>query len=72
MFLIFATKPLNDRTSGFRFNILGTKGVYRKRKVKSNGFKIVQGDCMKKIHMGKRSIYIESAVTIRQLRHFAG
>jgi hypothetical protein len=27
MFAIIATKPLTDGTKGFRFNILGTKGV---------------------------------------------
>jgi hypothetical protein len=32
MFAIIATKPLTDGTKGFRFNILGTKGVLRKRK----------------------------------------
>ena len=27
MFVIFATKPLNDGTKGFRFNFLGLKGL---------------------------------------------
>ena len=31
MFIILATKPLNDGTKGFRFNFLGQKGFYRKR-----------------------------------------
>ena len=39
MFLIVATKPLNDGTKGFRFNVLGQKGFYRKRANKSNGIK---------------------------------
>ena len=29
MFVIFATKPLNDGTKGFRFNFLGLKGLTR-------------------------------------------
>ena len=31
MFVLFATKPLNDGTNGFRFNFLGVKGLTRKR-----------------------------------------
>jgi hypothetical protein len=72
MFLILATKPLNDRTSGFRFNVFGKKGLLRKRKIKSNGFKIVSGKCMTRIDMGKASVYLEESSTPRILRHFAG
>ena len=32
MFVLFATKPLNDGTQGFRFNFAGVKGLTRKRK----------------------------------------
>ena len=35
MFIIFATKKLNDGTKGFRFNVLGRKGLYRKRTSKT-------------------------------------
>jgi len=31
MFVLFATKPLNDGTQGFRFNFVGVKGLTRKR-----------------------------------------
>lgn len=75
MFAIVATKPLNDRTSGFRFNVLGTKGLTRKRKVVSRGYKIEVGECMTAYHLGKRTVYIEhneNTVTKRILRHFAG
>jgi hypothetical protein len=72
VFVIFATKPLNDRTKGFRFNIFGLKGLTRKRKVKSLPWSIKTDDCMTAIHMGKRSIYFEHNATIRRLRHFAG
>ena len=30
-FTCIAIKPLNDGTKGFRFNILGVKGLTRKR-----------------------------------------
>jgi hypothetical protein len=72
MFIILATKPLNDRTKGFRFNVLGLKGLTRKRKVKSLPWAIKNDDCMTAIHMGKRSIYFERKVTPRKLAHFAG
>ena len=42
MFVIFATKSLDDGSKGFRFNILGTKGLVRKRRVKSRGLKFFQ------------------------------
>ena len=51
MFVILATKPLNDRTNGFRFNFLGNKGIYRKRKIEKRYGKS-QGDCMTGYHFG--------------------
>ena len=75
MFVLFATKPLNDGTQGFRFNFAGVKGLTRKRKTLSRGIKFSSQDCMKAFHLGKRSIYIErkpNRNTERKLRHFAG
>ena len=72
MFIIFATKSLNDGTKGFRFNVLGKKGLVRLRKRKNNGYRIVQDDCMTAIHMGKLSLYAEHRTTMRKLQHFAG
>jgi hypothetical protein len=72
MFIIFATKPLNDRTKGFRFNILGKKGLVRIRKRKDNGWKITRDECMTAIHMGKTTAYFEHKKTERKLHHFAG
>jgi len=72
MFIILATKPLNDRTQGFRFNIMGQKGLTRKRKHKRIQWGIKHSDCMTAIHMGKRSVYVEHNATIRKLWHFAG
>ena len=74
MFIIFATKPLNDRTKGFRFNVLGLKGLVRKRKHKSRGFALFQrDDCMTGHHIGKFSLYVErNPQSKRKLFHFAG
>lgn len=72
MFIIFATKPLNDRTKGFRFNVLGQKGLVRMRKRKSNGWNIHRDDCMTRINMAKVSVYFEHGASVRLLRHFAG
>jgi len=71
MFVILATKPLNDGTDGFRFNILGSKGIYRKRKIEKRYGKS-HGDCMNGYHFGKRSLYLQQAVPRRKLCHFAG
>ena len=75
MFILFATKPLNDGTNGFRFNFAGLKGLTRKRKAASRGFAITRKDCMTAIHLGKRTVYIErkpNRQTKRKLCHFAG
>ena len=40
MIICLATKPLNDGTKGFRFNFAGVKGLTRKRKTLSRGFKV--------------------------------
>jgi hypothetical protein len=75
MFYCIATKPLNDRTDGFRFNILGLKGLTRKRQHKSNGFSIKHGESTLIIHLFKRSVYFEHASNrkrSRRIRHFAG
>ena len=75
MFVCFATKALNDRTDGFRFNFAGIKGLTRKRKTLSRGYKIVRGKCMTALHLGKRTIYLEkkpNKASYRRVRHFAG
>jgi len=75
MFALIATKPLNDDTNGFRFNVLGLKGLTRKRLTKSRGFKISRGLCMTALHLGKRTIYFEkksNRITKRKVGHFAG
>jgi len=74
MFIIVSTKPLNDTTKGFRFNVLGLKGLVRKRKHKSRGFKLFKRDeCMTAHHVGKFSLYVErNPKSQRKLFHFAG
>jgi len=75
MFLCIATKPLNDGTTGFRFNIFGFKGLTRKRTTISRGFTIERGMCTTKIHLGKRTVYLEqkpNRTSKRRIRHFAG
>ena len=71
MFIIFATKKLNDGTKGFRFNVLGRKGLYRKRTSKTR-IGISSGSTMTGYHYGKRSLYLEHGYSIRKLQHFAG
>lgn len=74
MFVLFATKPLDDDTKGFRFNFLGVKGLTRKRLHKTR-YGITQGQCMRAYHLGKRSVYIENKTnrtSSRKIRHFAG
>jgi len=73
MFAILATKPLNDGTKGFRFNILGTKGFIRKRLHKSRGwFTTTSGDTFNQKHFGKLTIAIEKNTPAMRLGHFAG
>lgn len=71
MFALVATKPLNDGTKGFRFNILGTKGLYRKRNKKSRGWGVQKMSTMDALHLGRRTLYVES-FRGRPLAHFAG
>ncbi len=76
MFVIFATKSLNDGTRGFRFNILGVKGLVRRRKFRSRGLSLFnRDDCMTAHHLFKTSLYIEhnrNRNTERKFWHFAG
>lgn len=64
-------KPLNDNTNGFRFNISGLQGLYRKR-IAIRRFGITRGDSMTGFHFGKRSLYIEGGKYRRALHNFAG
>ena len=76
MFVILATKPLNDGTRGFRFNFLGVKGRNRRRSVLSRGFSLFNREnCMTAHHFWKTSLYIErkrNRFSVRKFMHFAG
>lgn len=75
MFLIVTTQPLNDGTTGFRFNAFGKKGMLRKRKHLSRGYGISRGKAMTALHLGKVTVYVENKgnkYSVRQFRHFAG
>jgi len=72
MFVIVATKPLNDGTSGFRFNVLGQKGLVRKRKSLSRPMGKQVGSTMNAYDMGKFTLYLEKKRPARKLAHFAG
>lgn len=72
MFYIIATKPLNDGTAGFRFNVFGRKGIVRRRKALSRGYKIERKKSMVTVHLRRLTIYVEHANNPNELRHFAG
>lgn len=68
---LFSIRPLNDNTSGFRFDIVGIKGLYRKRKALRRWSINQNGDTFVQIHLGKRSLYIEQFKPARRLYDFA-
>ena len=78
MFVIFATKPLNDGTKGFRFNICGKKGGLRVRKHKRSALhvklnkRLGKGGCNTIRTLGRFYLWTEHKATARKLCHFAG
>ena len=74
MFVIEATKPLDDGSQGFRFNLFGKKGLMRKRKSMSRGwFKRQRMETSVAYHFGKRTVYLfGNGMKPRKLSHFAG
>ena len=64
-------KSFNDGTTGFRFDIAGVQGLYRKRVV-IRRFGLTRGDSMTGFHLGKRSLYLEGGMYRRMLLNFAG
>jgi len=78
MFVCIATKPLNDGTKGFRFNLLGMKGLCRYRRklhLCKNTFGIVTKECTNAVYLGKLALYFEKSRNKkgnRRIRHFAG
>ena len=68
---LLSIRPLNDNTSGFRFDLVGIKGLYRKRKIQRRWGVNQNGDTFVQIHFGKRSVYIEQFKPVRRLYDFA-
>ncbi len=71
---LVSIKNLNDNTKGFRFNVLGLKGLTRKRISKSRGYKVTIGKCTNAVHFGKRSVYFEhkpNRASERKMHDFA-
>ena len=72
------SNTLNDNTTGFRFNIAGVQGLYRKRDAHKaralNGkfMGVTRGDSMTGYHFGKRSLYVEGGNFQRALHNLAG
>ena len=64
--MTITTKPLNDNTHGFRFQLGMLKGLYRKRGLKMR-LGISRGQTMTGFHLGKRSLYIEKRKAERHL-----
>ena len=62
---------LNDGTMGFRFNIAGVQGLYRKR-IAIRRWGISRGDSMTAYHFGKRSLYVDGGMRRRFLHNLAG
>ena len=72
MFLIVATKSLNDNTRGFRFNVLGFKGLLRLRKALYRRPSVTKGRSMTALHWWRLSVYVERRSNKCRIRHFAG
>lgn len=68
---LFSTRPLSDGTSGLRFDIIGIKGLYRKRKIQRRWGVNQNGETFVQVHFGKRSLYIEQFKPVRRLYDFA-
>ena len=78
MFVIIATKPLNDGTEGFRFNIFGKKGGIRLRKYKRSAVhfnlnkRLGGGGCFTIRTFGRFYLWTLHKNSARRLQHFAG
>ena len=68
--MLYNTRPLNDGTNGFRFDLAGIKGLTRKRSIKRR-YGVNKGETMVSFHMGKRSVYVQRFNPVRKLYDFA-
>lgn len=70
--VIYSIRPLNDGTKGFRFDVIGFKGIYRKRIRASRPFEVTtKGKTFLQAHKGKHSLYIEQAKPLKALSDFS-
>lgn len=70
---MFKFKPLNDRTKGLRFYVLGLQGLYRKRSTLRRKLSLVSnGKTFVALHYGLRSLYWENKQAAKLLHNFAG
>lgn len=70
--VIYSIRPLNDGTKGFRFDVIGFKGVYRKRVRGLRAFEVTtKGKTFVQVHKGKHSLYIEQARPLKALADFS-
>ncbi|WMM95566.1 hypothetical protein CRP143_gp1 [Roseobacter phage CRP-143] len=65
--MIKLSENINGR---IRFNVLGVKGFYAKRKIKSRGWGIERQRTFTQVHLGKRSVAFERRD--RHTHNFAG
>ncbi len=70
-----STKPLNDGSTGIRFALslpfVGqVTGIYRKRLIKTRGWKIEHLSKMVALHLGKRTLYLEQFRNRKTVRKF--
>ena len=63
--------PLRDGTTGFRFEIFGIKGLFRRRVIKKL-WNIGSGETCNKINFGKNVLYIQKSKASRHFARFAG
>ena len=74
MFVLFVTRPHNYGTQGYSSNFAGSKGLTRKSKHASRGYKDTRNNSMNAVHLGKRTVYNERKPNRnpeRKLCHFA-
>ena len=70
--VIYSIRPLNDGTKGFRFDVIGFKGIYRKRVRALRPFEVTtKGKTFVQVHKGKHSLYVEQARPLKALADFS-
>tara|TARA_A100000172_G_scaffold23518_2_gene13664 strand:- start:5494 stop:5709 length:216 start_codon:yes stop_codon:yes gene_type:complete len=63
--------PLRDGSTGFRFQVFGVQGLFRRRAFKKL-WNIGSGETCNKINFGKNVLYIQKSKPSRYFARFAG